>query len=451
MLSMKVKAIYFVFFLLCILSCLLLYEHENDKVIKDTFIASNNETEIKISDLEKYHRVDEKKTSDIETNSQTKGEMIRVLLTNPDNGSIYHESKEGGIAYNDYSGKIEVTETPCGYVVINELPLEEYLYSVVPSEMPASYPMEALKAQAICARTYAYLHIMNPGYPEWNAHVDDTTAFQVYHKVSGQEQTTKAVDETKGLILMEPDGVLPAQTYYYSTSCGLGSDAHVWKSKYADAYSYLVPKHINPKGNYEGIVLDEALLEQYFKEGNKEDYEFGESWYRWQYVLEEFNKDDFYDTLKKRYAANEKFVLTLKKREYISSPIKDTGDILGMEIVKRGAGGIAEELVVRTKKADYKIVTELNIRYILNNGKNCIIRQDGYEVTDMKLLPSAFIYLKPFCKKGILAGYHIWGGGYGHGAGMSQNAAKAMAQEGMKAEDILLFFYQNCFLQKIEE
>ena len=51
--------------------------------------------------------------------------------------------------------------------MVNELPLEEYLYSVVPSEMPASYPLEALKAQAICARTYAYGHMLRAGYPRY--------------------------------------------------------------------------------------------------------------------------------------------------------------------------------------------------------------------------------------------------------------------------------------------
>ena len=52
-----------------------------------------------------------------------------------------------------YRGHIELLRTADGIAVVNELPLEEYLYSVVPSEMPASYPLEALKAQAICART----------------------------------------------------------------------------------------------------------------------------------------------------------------------------------------------------------------------------------------------------------------------------------------------------------
>ena len=74
-----------------------------------------------------------------------------------------------------YRGHIELLRTADGIAVVNELPLEEYLYSVVPSEMPASYPLEALKAQAICARTYAYGHMLRAGYPRYGAHVDDST------------------------------------------------------------------------------------------------------------------------------------------------------------------------------------------------------------------------------------------------------------------------------------
>ena len=126
----------------------------------------------------------------------TNFDKIRVVITNKETGGIYHESAEGWQEQRDYRGIIEVIEEEQGFVIINELPIEEYLYSVVPSEMPAGYPMEALKAQAICARTYAYLHVLSPGYPQWNAHVDDTTSYQVYHNIEEQESTTIAVNET---------------------------------------------------------------------------------------------------------------------------------------------------------------------------------------------------------------------------------------------------------------
>ncbi|MCI9651447.1 MAG: SpoIID/LytB domain-containing protein, partial [Lachnospiraceae bacterium] len=79
-----------------------------------------------------------------------------------------------------YKGQLELLRTEEGIVAINQVLLEEYLYSVVPSEMPADYPAEALNAQAICARTYAYGRMEHAGYPQYGAHVDDSTSYQVY-------------------------------------------------------------------------------------------------------------------------------------------------------------------------------------------------------------------------------------------------------------------------------
>lgn len=74
-----------------------------------------------------------------------------------------------------YSGRLEISREDDGLVLVNELYLEDYLKHVVPSEMPVSYEKEALKAQAVCARTYAYRQIQGNSYKEYGAHVDDST------------------------------------------------------------------------------------------------------------------------------------------------------------------------------------------------------------------------------------------------------------------------------------
>ena len=100
-----------------------------------------------------------------------------------------------------YRGSIELIKGENGILVINEVLLEEYLYAVVPSEMPASYPLEALKSQAVCARTYAYDKMCRAGLPAYGAHVDDSAAFQVYNNIEENADTTRAVKETAGLAL----------------------------------------------------------------------------------------------------------------------------------------------------------------------------------------------------------------------------------------------------------
>ncbi len=404
----------------------------------------------------------------------TNFDRIRVVITNKSTGGVYHENATS-VDPTEYRGEMEVIETKEGFVFINELPLEEYLYSVVPSEMPASYPKEALKAQAICARTYAYLHILSPGYPAWNAHVDDTTTYQVYHNVEEQESTTQAVQETQGIVLLAPDKTGLAQTYYYSTSCGFGSDAHVWRTKYADEYPYLQAKAMNAQavlmdfaeGEREfvetmttGAIGGQALLytaeslrgedvfENYIKTVNEEDWEAEENWYRWEYEVEKADTDRMLKTLQKRYAVNEDLVLTLEGSKYVSKPVKELDVLVDIQVVQRGAGGVADELLIITEKNVYKVITELNIRYVLNDGETKVKRHDGTSVSMNSLLPSGFFVIENQYKNGEVKGYKIIGGGFGHGAGMSQNAAKAMALEGMSAEEILTFFFEDCTLEK---
>ncbi len=376
----------------------------------------------------------------------TNFDRIRVVITNKETGGIYHESAEQWQDRTDYRGTIEVVEETEGFVIINELPIEEYLYSVVPSEMPASYPIEALKAQAICARTYAYLHVLSPGFPQWNAHVDDTTSYQVYHSVAEQETTTRAVNETEGQVLFAPGEQALAQTYYYSTSCGYGSDAHVWRTKYSDSYPYIQSKHINACDEAQKPLTEEEF-EVYITSVNALDYEAQEGWYRWTYRVENLDTDRICRILQKRYAANEKLVLTLQGNDFVSQPIEQVGNILDIEICRREAGGVADELLIYTDTAVYKVITELNIRYVLNDGCSPVERQDGVSVEMNSLLPSAFITLEVIREDDYIIGYEIKGGGYGHGAGMSQNAAKAMANVGMCAEEILTFFFTDCIVK----
>ena len=352
-----------------------------------------------------------------------------------------------------YRGSMELLRTQEGIAVVNELPLEEYLYSVVPSEMPSSYPLEALKAQAICARTYAYGHMIRAGYPQYGAHVDDSTSYQVYNNITEADRTTTAVKETYGCMIYTENG-LPANTYYYSTSCGVGTTADIWKTAEAGGLTYLVSSRLNPESilRQTGTTLpagtDDLSREEVFHDficsKQPEDYEAAEPWYRWTYTVEEADAEQMSEILEKRYQANEKLVLTLKDGDYISQNIKEFSKIKDISIVKRGAGGVADEMVILTDQGTYKVISEYNIRAVLCDGSSKVIRQDGSEVATPKLLPSAFFVIEPSHDKKNVVGYNIIGGGFGHGVGMSQNGAKNMALQGLDAEQILNFFYEGC-------
>ncbi len=348
-----------------------------------------------------------------------------------------------------YRGTMEISLTENGFVVINEVLLEEYLYAVVPSEMPAGYPLEALKAQAVCARTYAYSHMLSPGLPDVGAHVDDSTGYQVYNNIMEQNATTTAVKETTGQLLYY-EGTL-ANTYYYSTSCGFGSDEHVWRSETAPELFYLTARSVSRDG-YEGADLvytadsmrGEAMFAQFLLSPPETDFEKEEPWYRWSYEVSGIDSEKILKILQSRYAANRLHILTFSGGEYVSQKPKELGKIQNITVVSRNAGGVAEELVIEGEKATYKVITELNIRYVLCDGETEVLRQDGSSVEMRSLLPSGFFVISTVQEQGNVVGYKLSGGGFGHGAGMSQNGAKNMAQAGYTAQQILEFFYSGC-------
>ena len=390
------------------------------------------------------------------------GGRLKVL---PDviTGKVTLKSVNRSQGIPSYRGYMELVATDSGIAVINEVTLEEYLYSVVPSEMPSSYPKEALKAQAICARTYAYGHMLHAGYPEYGAHVDDSTSYQVYNNILEQETTTTAAKETYGQLLYVTGGGL-AGTYYYSTSCGVGTDANVWKTEAAKNITYLKPKELNKTVMQDELAGEETETEsfvnslqeeekfaEFISAKREDDFEATEGWYRWNYQVEELDTEYMLGILQKRYAANEKLVLTLKEGEYVSEPITELDEIKDIQVEKRGPGGIADELVIQTKENTYKVISEHNIRYVLNNGESKVVRQDGSEIAAPNLLPSGFFVIETVEEKGKVTGYQLTGGGFGHGVGMSQNGARSMANCGYDAGQILLFFYENCYIENVYE
>ncbi|PKL35148.1 MAG: hypothetical protein CVV44_23280 [Spirochaetae bacterium HGW-Spirochaetae-1] len=127
-----------------------------------------------------------------------------------------------------YRGSIEITNVLGNLHVINLIRMEDYIKSVVPSEIPSSWPMEALKAQAVAARTYAYYHLSNKSNEKGIYDLDATTNFQVYKGISVEtESTSEAVMKTNGEVIV--DNYKPIVAYFHS-ACGgrTVDDKYVW-------------------------------------------------------------------------------------------------------------------------------------------------------------------------------------------------------------------------------
>ncbi len=347
-----------------------------------------------------------------------------------------------------YRGDFEIEKCDDGLILINEVLLEEYLYRVVPSEMPAYYAKEALKAQAVCARTYAYGKMLHAGLAGYGAHLDDSATFQVYNNILSKSETTEAVKETLGEILQYQNE--PIGAYYYSTSCGVSTDTGVWKSEN--------PPYINAKligTNNEKINADDLTDEDNFRKFietvDENNYEKEEGYYRWTYNVENINSDFMLKQLKARFDANPNLILTQNKSgEYESKEISKIGNIKDIKVMKRNPGGVIDELVITGSKATIKVISELNVRYILCDGETKLQKQDKTEVSLGSSLPSAFLVINLNKENGYVTGYKLIGGGFGHGVGMSQNAAREMGNLGMNYRDILAYFYEDSDIKIIK-
>lgn len=321
-----------------------------------------------------------------------------TLSVESSEGLIQIDSIERSYGNPQYEGSVEIYSTDKGLVIVNELPLESYLRWVVPSEMPTSYEPEALKAQAVCARSYAYRQMQKLSYEEFNAHMDDSVNFQVYNNLNSSESSDAAIKATQGE-KVSIDGKV-VTTYFFSTSSGNTTDVRAWGSEQSEGNSYL-----------KGIEVSDG----------ENDFEKDLPWYSWSIKIGE-------DELGK--------ILELNLDESI-------GTLENVEISKKGAGDIALELKVIGSDLELTIEGENSIRKVLGSQTYNIIKNDNSATKGMDLLPSAFFTLDKKDQE-----YWIEGGGLGHGIGMSQNGANEMAKKGLGYEEIINHFYQGVELMK---
>ena len=313
------------------------------------------------------------------------------------NAEITIKNLQRGYGTPSYAGALELYRTSEGVVIVNELPVEDYLCKVVPSEMPAAYQKEALKAQAVCARNYARRQMEDYAYPEYQAHVNDSTDFQVYNNSASQESASEAVQETKGQLVKYQGQIVT--TYYYSTSCGKTTTMEAWGDADSPENAYLQSVEVKDQDG---------------------DYEAQIPWYRWE-------ADISADVLSKLICVNTK---------------TDIGTLQNLEITKKGPGDVVLQIKATGDKGAVTVDTENKIRRALGGEGYEICRQDGKKVKSSALLPSAFFTIEK--KENV---YTIKGGGYGHGVGMSQNGANEMAKKGKNYQEILQTFYPGTVIE----
>lgn len=317
--------------------------------------------------------------------------------------------KDGISLSQPYPNTFRIIQVSEGLVLINETDMETYLKYVLPSEMPNSFELEALKAQAVCARTYAYAQMYNTSYAKYGANMDDSTSFQVYHKQVPSEKTNEAVETTRGEVVSCNGELITC--YYYSTSPGVTNDLTSWGT-----------------GNRVYISVMGLEMANQLNLSNHNDFS--------NYIR---NTYTCYDTESPYYRWQAKLDI---------SKIKDTqkGMLQSIEIKTRNSAGYITELLLHYEHGQDKLIKEGDIRNKLGEYLKEVVLNNETIRTDFSSLPSAcFEVLKT--DNGQIT---LQGGGFGHGIGLSQYGADAMAKAGREYKEIVEYYYHNVVIKKID-
>ncbi len=331
----------------------------------------------------------------IETRGSTKG-----VIKNPAFPVIFSQKvKNGFITVNGlpYRGIVKVSRVGVNNLLVtNILPMEDYLRSVVPSEIGNrdSTAFEAAKAQAVAARTYAVAKMTKRkslGYD-----VVATTSDQVYSGVIKESRlTNRAVSETKGIILMHKGK--PVRAAYHSTCGGhTCSNEDAW---FGSAVRYL-------RARPDRII---SLF------GGSRPFCRGSPMYQW---TRSWGKEDFERMVKANLAS----ILGISPKGVLKS----------MQVTKRDGFGRVVSVRVVTTVATYTI-RKGNIRRLFRDPKRGWVD-----------LPSNNFRLK---FNGWM--YTMEGKGWGHGVGMCQWGAIGMSRKGFTYDKILRHYYKGAYLAKI--
>ena len=353
-------------------------------------------------------KIKAKKVTDIAKLLGDAKEGEEVLISSGQ-GMLYLCDKKGTYQTKGYEGDFLVTRKGDGYVLVNELPIETYLRYVLPSEMPTYFSYEALKAQAVCARTFAYKQMRQNAYAEYGANLDDSTAYQVYHASSTYEVTDQAVRDTEGIVITK-DGAL-IDCYYYSTSPGYSENLEVW-----DARS---PEYLQAENHTKEKTIDLSKKKAFHAFINREpdSYDVKSPYYRWSATISaDIGMDAEFGKLEK------------------------------ITVNDRSASGYVLSLTVTFEHGERTYGKENEIRFALGKYVKSVTLSDGSTRSVPGSVPSACFEVISQ-KDGVI---ELKGGGFGHGIGMSQYGADAMGSEGKSWQEIIAFYYKDTELVSVQ-
>lgn len=319
-----------------------------------------------------------------------------------------------------YHGVFEISNAKAGYFnLVNLIEVEDYLKGVVPNEMPVHFGLEALKAQSVAARNY----VLSPRVKSSpNYDVVDSVASQVYFGANTEKPlSNQAVKETEGTVALYDWNLILAQ---YSSTAGGYTEA--FANAFSDPTTKEFPSKEKPYLKARPDILTQTPLNteeaaaEYYK-SKPTAYDMRSPYFRW---TREWTAEELQKALQSTLAA--------QSATGFVTPAFNKGDtldeILELRVVRRGNSGKIIEMEIVTNSQTYKVYKELVVRRL--------ITKDG------KALPSAnVVFENEKDESGNLISVKAYGGGFGHGVGMSQYGAGFMGNEMHLSYDKILQHY----------
>ena len=420
------------------------------------------QSEVKLVGTADYDMIYENKATTLEAGTTWSSESFKWQSESPTirfvprvDSLLTINSLVKGESAPSYKGIIEITKTEKGYVIINEVDLENYVAGVIPSEMPTSYGLEALKAQAIAARTYGAFSLSSSKFIDYGAQVDDTTSSQVYNNIAPDEMAYKAAQATAGLVLKSSGHFISNK--FFASSCGYTANfGEVWagQSFPSDSPSYLISRQQYLGDQLVSNLQQEENFKKFIKMTGEDMDAFDEDspWFRWQVTLSEEELENLIVPALNQLSERNSGLITYESQSGVKmeSPIEDLGKIRSLEAQERGQGGNLMTLGINAENGNVMVSTEYLIRSLFSSNEKqglSVTRSNGTTVNQMSLLPSAFFIIEQTKDaQGNLESITLLGGGNGHGVGLSQDGAKGMAERGYTYKEILSHYYPEADL-----
>jgi len=292
------------------------------------------------------------------------------------------------------------------WTLVQKIEFDDYLAGVLPYEIGPNSPLEALKAQAVIARTWGIFNSDRFNMDKY--HLCISTQCQVYKpsKIKNKK-VQKAIEATSNLILTYRNQ--PINAFYHGSNGGVSATAgESWQIQDYPYFNSIIDGSKSLNKNLKLPIISESDVNNFL----------------------DFDKEQFYGSNHSLFRWNKKISSREIKEKLIKNKlININDDVFDLNSIERGFSGRVTKLEIQTNKVNKSIVlVKDDIRRVLN------------------FIPSNLFTINKLSDDFWL----LRGGGFGHGVGLSQSGAIEMAKMGFSYEEILNHYYRDVKLKKIE-